>query len=414
MAEKTSDAIKYKILRFLDVTGFTVFDPIVRLAFKEEPRKELKAIFQFMLIPIAFVAFCVLVWWQVAPNHKTKSGEVPTPDVVWNAAKINDTFSDREKTKQRDFLLVGEAREQTLAEVESLIETRSVELESLEAELAQQEADYKAMLERRISPLQAKLEVVKEKNDTIEDSLKEATEVEAAKIEAGEGSTEALLTIFRDLDKAKDLARKEESLIKEGIDVIRADKYKPLAQARLDVNAVADDIQFLKKRVDFLSDSNRSMKVAEAKEKLADSQEQLAEAGTAKEAISEAKKVLRNESSIERLETQQYASAMTVYTQIKRSLFTVFIGFITAAVIAIPVGVLCGLSPIAMACLTPVFSIFKPVSPVVWLLIFQIVLGAFFPDPDSHPFFLFSGSLPLIGNLGINPLLIFSACTVAM
>ena len=124
--------------------------------------------------------------------------------------------------------------------------------------------------------------------------------------------------------------------------------------------------------------------------------------------------MVRGEESIERLECQQYASAMTVYLQVKRSLFTVFIGFITAAIIAMPIGILCGLSRIAMACLTPIISVFKPVSPVVWLLIFQIIVGAFFPDSESHPFFLFFNSLPLIGNLGINPALIFSACTVAM
>ena len=85
-----------------------------------------------------------------------------------------------------------------------------------------------------------------------------------------------------------------------------------------------------------------------------------------------------------------------------------------AAVIAIPVGIMCGLNKVVMACLTPLISIFKPVSPVVWLLIFQIVVGAFFPDPESHPLFLFFNSLPFIGDLGINPALVFSACTVAM
>ena len=49
---------------------------------------------------------------------------------------------------------------------------------------------------------------------------------------------------------------------------------------------------------------------------------------------------------------------MTVYKQIQRSLFTVFVGFIMAALIAIPLGILCGLSRIAMACLTPIISIF--------------------------------------------------------
>jgi nitrate/nitrite transport system permease protein len=67
-----------------------------------------------------------------------------------------------------------------------------------------------------------------------------------------------------------------------------------------------------------------------------------------------------------------------------------------------------------MACLAPIISIFKPVSPVVWLLIFQIVVGAFFPDPDNHPLFKFFSSLPIIGGLGVNPALVFSACTVAI
>jgi len=76
---------------------------------------------------------------------------------------------------------------------------------------------------------------------------------------------------------------------------------------------------------------------------------------------------------------------------------------------------MCGLNRVVMACLTPIISIFRPVSPVVWLLIFQIVIGAFFPDPETHPLFMFmnSSSNPL-AFLQTNPAMIFSACTVAM
>lgn len=413
MAEKTSDEIKYRILRFLDVTGFTVFDPLVRLAFNEEPRKQAKALFQFMLIPIAFVLLCIFAWWQVAPKHKTKSGEVPTPDIVLNSAKINHTFSVREGTKESDFLLAGEERLERLAEVEAMAEARAAELQGLEEALAKHEADNKKQLADRIEPLQKRLDELSVENNLVAAQMKADVNAAAAAIEVGEGSPDQLLAALRAQSEAKDTGRAAEAAIKEKIDDVRSEKYKPLAQARLDVNAVADEIQFLKKRVDFLTDSNRSMKVAEAEQKLANTQAKLAEATTAKDALSQAKRVIREESSIERLEGQQYASAMTVYTQIKRSLFTVFVGFIVAAMIAIPVGVLCGLSRIAMACLTPIISIFKPVSPVVYLLIFQIVVGAFFPDPDSHPFFLFFNSLPFLGGLGINPALVFSACTVA-
>lgn len=414
MAEKTSDRIKYRILRFLDVTGFTVLDPIVRLCFGEEPKKQIEAIFKFLIIPMIFICFCVWIWWTVAPNHKTKSGEVPTPDVVYNSAVINDTFSAREQTKQSDFLLEGAEREAMLADVEQQIDAQKRILDQLEVKLAEHEADYSALLAARLAPLQAQFDALKAENKEIASTNKELIAAAADKIEAGTGSSAALLSAIRHAATAKDAGRAAESLIKDQIEVIRSDKYTPLEVARLDVNRVADQLQFLNKRVDFLSQSNRSMKVAQARETLRASEVKLAEATTAKAALLAAKEVTRGEDSIERLEKQQYASAMTVYLQVKRSLFTVFIGFITAAVIAIPVGILCGLSPIAMACLTPLISIFKPVSPVVWLLIFQIVVGAFFPDPESHPFFLFFNSLPLIGGLGVNPALIFSACTVAM
>jgi nitrate/nitrite transport system permease protein len=414
MAEKNSDKIKYRILRLIDVTGFTVFDPIVRLCFREEPKKQLESIFKFLIIPIAFICFCLWAWWTIAPNHKTKSGEVPTPDVVYDSAMINHTFSERERLKESDFLLVGAEREAMLATVEAMIVEQQVVLDELEVKLKTHEEDYAQLLVARLAPLQAELDALKASNkeEAAQNKAKVASAAEA--LEAKTGTADELIQAIRQESVAKDQARAAETIIKDKVDAIRSDKYQPLEAARLDVNAVADEVQFLKKRVDFLSKSNRSMKVAEAEAKLEASKLKLTEATTAKAALSEAKRVVRGEDSIERLEKQQYASAMTVYLQVKRSLFTVFIGFIVAALIAIPVGILCGLSPIAMACLTPLISIFKPVSPVVWLLIFQIVVGAFFPDPESHPFFLFFNSLPLIGGLGVNPALIFSGCTVAM
>ncbi len=82
---------------------------------------------------------------------------------------------------------------------------------------------------------------------------------EAEKIEAGTGTPEALIAAIRQETLAKDAGRAAESLIKDTIDVVRSDKYPPLEAARLDVNAVADKVQFLNKRVDFLTKSNRSM-----------------------------------------------------------------------------------------------------------------------------------------------------------
>ena len=56
--------------------------------------------------------------------------------------------------------------------------------------------------------------------------------------------------------------------------------------------------------------------------------------------------------------------------QIVRSIFCVFVGFLIGSAIAVPIGVLCGLSQTFMAAMTPFIALFKPVSPIVWLLIF--------------------------------------------
>jgi len=414
MPEKTPEKIKYRILKFLDITGFTVFDPVIRLVFREEPKKQLESIARYLVVPTLFISFCIGVWWVVAPNHKTKSGEVPTPDIVFSSARINDTFSKREKAKKTDFLLEGEDRVRELSNVEALMHARSTELVELEKRLSEQEASYKAQLESRIAPLQSKLDALKEENRLARNERATATETLAEKVAAGDAPNESLVEAIRKDGVLYNEGRERESFYKDRIEAIRSEKFKPLEKARLAVNAVADEVQFLKKRLSFLSDDNRSIKLAQTKEKLVTQSSKLSEADSTNAVLKEAKSLVRLEDGVERLEDQQYASAMTVYLQVKRSIFTVFVGFLLAASIAIPVGILCGLNKIAMACFTPIISIFKPVSPVVWLLIFQIVVGAFFPDPESHPFFRFFDSIPFINTLGINPALIFSACTVAM
>ncbi|TWU57464.1 Bicarbonate transport system permease protein CmpB [Rubripirellula reticaptiva] len=67
-------------------------------------------------------------------------------------------------------------------------------------------------------------------------------------------------------------------------------------------------------------------------------------------------------------------SAPTFVDQIFTSLKTVFFGFILATVIAVPVGVLCGMSSWFNAAMTPFIQIFKPVSPLAWLPLAAVVI----------------------------------------
>jgi len=76
--------------------------------------------------------------------------------------------------------------------------------------------------------------------------------------------------------------------------------------------------------------------------------------------------------------TVNYTGKPTYIDQIITSLATVFTGFLLASVIAIPVGILCGLSPLFNAALNPFIQIFKPVSPLAWLPIVTMIVSALY------------------------------------
>ena len=92
MAEPLKDKIKYSILKVIDVSGFKVFDPPVRLLFGEEPQKQIQDIAKYMVIPIIFVSILIFFWATVITKLKTKSGEVPGPAKVATAFQGRPSF----------------------------------------------------------------------------------------------------------------------------------------------------------------------------------------------------------------------------------------------------------------------------------------------------------------------------------
>ncbi|MEM6620797.1 MAG: ABC transporter permease [Pseudomonadota bacterium] len=85
----------------------------------------------------------------------------------------------------------------------------------------------------------------------------------------------------------------------------------------------------------------------------------------------------------DRVKWRDYTGKPTYYDQIWTSLQTVFFGFLLATVIAVPIGILCGLSPIANAAFNPLIQIFKPVSPLAWLPIVTMVVSAVYVTNDG-------------------------------
>jgi len=78
-----------------------------------------------------------------------------------------------------------------------------------------------------------------------------------------------------------------------------------------------------------------------------------------------------------------YTGSPSYYEQIWTSIKTVFFGFLIGSAIAIPLGILAGLSPYANAAINPLVQLFKPVSPLAWLPIVTMVVSALYSTNDG-------------------------------
>jgi nitrate/nitrite transport system permease protein len=108
-----------------------------------------------------------------------------------------------------------------------------------------------------------------------------------------------------------------------------------------------------------------------------------------------------------------YTGKPTFIDQIITSLKTVFTGFVFATIVAVPVGVLCGLFVTFNSAINPLVQIFKPVSPLAWLPLVTMVVSALYvsADPMFPKSFLISAITVTLCSLW--PTLINSAVGVA-
>ncbi|MFC3098112.1 ABC transporter permease [Alteraurantiacibacter palmitatis] len=78
----------------------------------------------------------------------------------------------------------------------------------------------------------------------------------------------------------------------------------------------------------------------------------------------------------------KYSGPPTFLDQILTSLKTVALGFVLASLVAVPIGLLCGLSKWVNAAINPLVQIMKPVSPLAWLPIVTMVISAMVDSND--------------------------------
>jgi len=77
-----------------------------------------------------------------------------------------------------------------------------------------------------------------------------------------------------------------------------------------------------------------------------------------------------------------YTGPPTFIDQIFTSLFTVALGFVLASIVAVPLGLVAGMSKRFNAAINPLVQIMRPVSPLAWLPIVTMVVSASITSDD--------------------------------
>ncbi len=86
-----------------------------------------------------------------------------------------------------------------------------------------------------------------------------------------------------------------------------------------------------------------------------------------------------------KLDIREFNGRPTFFDKIETSLITVLSGFLVATIIAIPIGIMIGLSQTLYSAINPLIQLFKPVSPLAWLPLVTIVVSAVYVS-DSPAF----------------------------
>ena len=411
--KKNRVPFKYKLVKAVDIAGLNFLAPVIRLCFGEEPRKQLIAIFQFIVVPILAIIAGVMMWAVVADKVVTKSGKLPGPSETWAAAGAIWGFHYRENDKLNAFNMTGSSREAKLAQVEKEL----ADMVPLETEVNELVAKETAAAEERtltaVAPLQKKYDELKAASDKYKKEREAELKATAAKVGDDKSARDAYVADVREHQKeleAEKLALRE---LKSEIKIIKDKKDPERVAALLKQTRIAERRQYLGKMKDQLTTTNRSQKIADVVASLETQKEDFYKTDADK-MYAAATKFVKTESRIEKLEESEYAKPSTLPFQIWRSVLCVFTGFLLGSAIAIPIGVMCGLSKTFMAAMTPIIALFKPVSPIVWLPVCLIIASAMIPNPDKHWFTQWMWDLPFLGVYKINPAFLASAATVAL
>jgi len=92
------------------------------------------------------------------------------------------------------------------------------------------------------------------------------------------------------------------------------------------------------------------------------------------------KKLAKNPDAV--VKRRSYTGKPSYFDQIVTSIYTVLVGFLLASLVAVPLGIVCGLSEGVYRAINPIIQVFKPVSPLAWLPLVTMVVSAVYVSDD--------------------------------
>lgn len=420
-----------RLLTFLRTIRFGWVIPFILLAKGEDPKAQVNAIFNGVVIPILAIGIFIMGWSIASQQIVTKFGTVPGPRQVASAWGSLMNEIRLEKIKEEDHF--RRLREKRMKYVDKY----GVVLEDLGPipDLNASPGVAKAMdsLSSAFSEIEEVLEVSNKTSGSPNVESAQAV-ADAFDYDTSKRLAAAVIADLLPLELAYKKAEEEwnlgdkhnpvdgdsiatiqekESLKQSRSKWLAGEKADLLIQRqRITTQATDQAVAILEAVPSATRKALRSLdkKAAELGPILAT---KLVEVEAAEAAGTKYKNKAKLKIMTKNFSDKPYPGKDTYVMQIVTSLKTVFAGFLIASLIAIPLGILCGLNSTINNAFNPMIQIFKPVSPLAWLPIVMIVVGALYTVDDPTFEISFINSAITVALCSLWPTLVNTALGVA-
>jgi len=112
--------------KWLQVLGLAWITPVLKAVAGDNPRSQMKEIWQLLFVPLLAIIGFLLLWGTLAPKVQTSLGAVPGPAQVWTeAVKLHEDAADKAAKEARFYEMVDQ-RNQRLIDAGRADEVKTV------------------------------------------------------------------------------------------------------------------------------------------------------------------------------------------------------------------------------------------------------------------------------------------------